>query len=197
MSHYQSFVGALCWFVYYVYLPQLFAWQLTALINSGTHIWGVDRYSDAMSATCKSKNVWWLWILIFGDAFHNNHHAVPNTVGFGVHWYEIDVVFIVYRLLEKAGFVFGHNEHPPMDHLLKTSSDYFGEAVGLVISAVVLLIGSFSFLSTSTISSRRRMKAKIEPPIDDAESGGQPSRERSCHFITISSAQGHQPGASE
>ena len=33
---------------------------------------------------------------LFGDAFHNNHHAVPNAVSFGISWSEIDVVFILY-----------------------------------------------------------------------------------------------------
>ena len=99
-------------------------------------------------------------VTLFGDAFHNHHHAVPNAVSFGVSWYEIDVVFILYLLLERFGLVFGHKEHPPMEHWLKSSPEHFGEMFGLAIS-VALLICVYVFQSSLLMGSRRGKKAKV------------------------------------
>ncbi|MGC0774500.1 MAG: hypothetical protein WB543_16320, partial [Candidatus Acidiferrum sp.] len=33
----------------------------------------------------------WVALLTFGEGWHNNHHAVPQSARHGLAWYEIDL----------------------------------------------------------------------------------------------------------
>jgi stearoyl-CoA desaturase (delta-9 desaturase) len=37
-----------------------------------------------------SMNVWWLWPFVFGETWHNNHHAKPGRSYLGIKWWELD-----------------------------------------------------------------------------------------------------------
>jgi len=37
-----------------------------------------------------SRNSFWVAILTFGEGWHNNHHAHPQSAHHGMAWYEID-----------------------------------------------------------------------------------------------------------
>ncbi len=70
-------------------------------INSITHMYGSRPFDTREQST----NNMWLAIPTFGEAWHNNHHAFPNSAIFGLEWWQIDKGGWVIRLLEKAHLV--------------------------------------------------------------------------------------------
>jgi len=40
-----------------------------------------------------------LFPIVFGDAWHNNHHADPGNPNFGKRWWELDTTFWLIKLL--------------------------------------------------------------------------------------------------
>ena len=60
--------------------------QSTWLVNSATHMWGSRRFAT----TDSSKNSFWVALLTFGEGWHNNHHAHPQSSRHGLAWFEFD-----------------------------------------------------------------------------------------------------------
>ena len=60
--------------------------QSTWLVNSATHMWGSRRFPTADG----SKNSFWVALLTFGEGWHNNHHAHPQSSRHGLAWFEFD-----------------------------------------------------------------------------------------------------------
>src|SRR6185437_9992988 len=58
----------------------------TWLVNSATHMWGRQRFATHDD----SRNSFWVALLTFGEGWHNNHHAHPQSARHGLAWYEID-----------------------------------------------------------------------------------------------------------
>ena len=56
-----------------------------------------------------STNNPWLVIQNFGESWHNNHHAFPNSAMFGLEWWQIDLGAWTIRILEKLGLVWDVN----------------------------------------------------------------------------------------
>lgn len=52
-----------------------------------------------------SVNCWWVAILWFGEGWHNNHHAIPGSPKAGIRKHEIDISWIVIRLLAACRLV--------------------------------------------------------------------------------------------
>jgi sn-1 stearoyl-lipid 9-desaturase len=59
----------------------------TWLVNSATHMWGSQRFATGDT----SKNSFWVAVLTFGEGWHNNHHAAPQSPRHGLAWYEFDL----------------------------------------------------------------------------------------------------------
>lgn len=59
----------------------------TWLVNSATHIWGSQRFSTHDN----SENSFWVALLTFGEGWHNNDHAHPQSLRHGLAWYELDL----------------------------------------------------------------------------------------------------------
>jgi stearoyl-CoA desaturase (delta-9 desaturase) len=59
----------------------------TWLVNSATHIWGSQRFPTGDTST----NSFWVAMLTFGEGWHNNHHAHPQSARHGLAWYEFDL----------------------------------------------------------------------------------------------------------
>jgi fatty acid desaturase len=66
--------------------PNEFNWR-HPLVNSATHLWGKRRFAT----TDTSRNNLWVAMLTFGEGWHNNHHAHPQSARRGLAWYEFDV----------------------------------------------------------------------------------------------------------
>ena len=74
----------------------------TYAVNSLGHIIGKRQYKT----TDHSHNIAWLTLPAFGEAYHNNHHAFPNSAQLGHRRREIDLGWYTLRGLEKLGLVY-------------------------------------------------------------------------------------------
>ncbi|MGC2232990.1 MAG: acyl-CoA desaturase, partial [Candidatus Acidiferrum sp.] len=70
-----------------IFLRTTVGLHATWLVNSATHMWGSRRFLTDDT----SKNSFWVAVLTFGEGWHNNHHAVPQSARHGLTWYEIDM----------------------------------------------------------------------------------------------------------
>jgi stearoyl-CoA desaturase (delta-9 desaturase) len=76
-----------------------FVHHATFSINSVCHFFGRQDYDTGD----ESKNVAWLAIPTWGEAWHNNHHAFPTSYRHGLRRWQIDPAAGVIRLLEMTG----------------------------------------------------------------------------------------------
>jgi fatty-acid desaturase len=82
-----------------VFLRVAVGLHVTWLVNSATHLWGVQRFATGDD----SRNSWWVAMLTFGEGWHNNHHAHPTSARHGLTWYEFDPNWYGIRALELVG----------------------------------------------------------------------------------------------
>ena len=75
--------------------------QATFTINSLGHAIGPQDFATRDS----SRNLWPFSILLFGDGYHNNHHAFPKSARVGLLPGQLDPGHAVLRLLERFGLV--------------------------------------------------------------------------------------------
>jgi stearoyl-CoA desaturase (Delta-9 desaturase) len=73
--------------------------HVTFSINSLCHFFGRRRFDT----DDESRNLAWLSVLSFGEAWHNNHHAFPTSAAHGMRWWEFDSSKLVIRGLERVG----------------------------------------------------------------------------------------------
>ncbi|MBL4604515.1 MAG: fatty acid desaturase, partial [Flavobacteriaceae bacterium] len=71
------------------------------IINWFGHIYGYVNYK--MKNT--SKNLFRFDFLMMGEGYHNNHHKFASSANFGVKWYEIDITYLIIRVLDVFGFI--------------------------------------------------------------------------------------------
>ncbi|MFN8108305.1 MAG: acyl-CoA desaturase [Thermoleophilia bacterium] len=83
-------------------LVRIFLFQhATWSINSICHMFGRRSYDSAD----ESRNVAWLALPTFGEAWHNNHHAFPGAAIHGMDRRQLDVSGMVIRAMARAGWV--------------------------------------------------------------------------------------------
>jgi stearoyl-CoA desaturase (delta-9 desaturase) len=73
----------------------------TFSVNSICHMFGRQDYRSRDEA----RNNWLVALLVFGEGWHNNHHAFPVSARHGLHRGQIDVSWWVIRGLEKLRLV--------------------------------------------------------------------------------------------
>lgn len=86
-------------------LCAMFAYQLAvctalntiACVNSVCH--------EAKDEDCAAKNVGWVAFFGAGEGYHANHHDHPGSAKFGIKWYQIDLSYILLRILSMLGIV--------------------------------------------------------------------------------------------
>lgn len=61
--------------------------HVTWSINSICHLYG----SRPFQGRDQSTNNFWLALPSFGESWHNNHHAFPNSARHGLKWWQIDI----------------------------------------------------------------------------------------------------------
>jgi len=74
-------------------------YHITWLVNSATHCWGKAPFDSGDS----SKNNAWVAALTFGEGWHNNHHAFPNSAKQGLFRGQIDITWEHIKILAKFG----------------------------------------------------------------------------------------------
>jgi len=73
--------------------------HVTYSVNSLCHFFGRRRFVTGD----ESRNLAWLSLPSFGEAWHNNHHAFPTSAAHGLRWWEVDISALVIRALQGTG----------------------------------------------------------------------------------------------
>jgi stearoyl-CoA desaturase (delta-9 desaturase) len=73
--------------------------HFTYSINSVCHVFGRRQFAT----DDESRNVIWLALPTFGEAWHNNHHAFPTSAVHGLRRWELDPSAGVIWTLERLG----------------------------------------------------------------------------------------------
>lgn len=71
----------------------------TFAINSLCHYFGRRGFRTED----ESRNLAWLALPTFGEAWHNNHHAFPTSARHGLRWWQLDPSAWLIAALERAG----------------------------------------------------------------------------------------------
>jgi stearoyl-CoA desaturase (Delta-9 desaturase) len=83
-------------------LIRIFCYQhATFSVNSICHMFGRKDYRSRDEA----RNNWLVALLVFGEGWHNNHHAFPSSARHGLRRWQVDVSWWVIRGLEKLRLV--------------------------------------------------------------------------------------------
>ncbi len=69
--------------------------------NSVCHRFGTRRFPTRDD----SRNNLLVSLLTLGDGWHHNHHYYPSSARHGLRWWEIDVNYVILRLLASVGLV--------------------------------------------------------------------------------------------
>ena len=75
--------------------------HLTWSVNSICHMFGRRDFATGD----ESRNFWPLALPVFGEAWHNNHHAFPGSARHGLTWRQVDVSWMIIRGMERVGLV--------------------------------------------------------------------------------------------
>ena len=93
------FQQGMSWMLWGLCFRMIAAYHSTWFVNSATHIWGYRNYETSD----RSRNLWWVALLSYGEGWHNNHHAHQRLARHGHKWWEIDVTYMVIWTLKKVG----------------------------------------------------------------------------------------------
>ncbi len=84
----------------------------TATINSLSHQFGSRRFDTPDT----SRNNPLLALLTLGEGWHNNHHHYAVSARQGFYWYELDITWLLLKVLEKLGLIW--DLRPVPEHIL-------------------------------------------------------------------------------
>jgi len=83
--------------VIYLWLfPSFILWHAGSFINTLSHFLGWQDYQTRDTST----NHWLTGIFVWGEGWHNNHHAFPADWRFGKKWWQIDVTAYLIKLVK-------------------------------------------------------------------------------------------------
>jgi stearoyl-CoA desaturase (delta-9 desaturase) len=82
-----------------VFVRTVLVWHTTWLSASCSHRIGYRNFDTPDD----SRNSWLLTLLLFGDGWANNHHAMPQNPRNTVKWWEFDVGWLIIKCLVWAG----------------------------------------------------------------------------------------------
>ena len=92
-------IGGIPFVMWGIFLRITVGLHATWLVNSATHMWGSQRFLTHDD----SKNSFWVAVLTFGEGWHNNHHAHPQSARHGLAWYEVDLNWYGIAVLKMLG----------------------------------------------------------------------------------------------
>jgi stearoyl-CoA desaturase (delta-9 desaturase) len=96
-------------FLFYgFFLSTVAVYHVTFCINSVAHMFGRKRYL----VEDDSRNNWLLGLLAMGEGWHNNHHRYAACARQGFRWWEIDLTYMILRMLQWCGIVWDIREPP-------------------------------------------------------------------------------------
>lgn len=92
-------IGGLPFLVWGGIVRLVLVYHTTWLVNSATHTFGYRTYSSSD----RSTNCWWVALLAYGEGWHNNHHTFQYSARHGLKWWEIDLTWMMIRVLKLLG----------------------------------------------------------------------------------------------
>lgn len=93
--------GLAVWYL----VPSALIWNMASLVNTLNHMVVKGNYRLEVSSTSEPKqgkahNNLLTGFLVWGEGWHHNHHVAPHSANFGKAWWELDVSYLVIKLLE-------------------------------------------------------------------------------------------------
>jgi stearoyl-CoA desaturase (delta-9 desaturase) len=97
---------------YYYFVTSPWQWALLPLtifmgpLHGGIINWFAHKYGStnfAMNNT--SRNLFYIDVLMLGEAYHNNHHKFPSSINFGVKRNEIDPIYFIILFFNRLGII--------------------------------------------------------------------------------------------
>lgn len=92
-------VGGWAFLAWAYFIPTFFSHHFTFLVNSLCHVSG-DRLFDTQD---DSRNNPYFGAIMFGEGWHNNHHAWPKNARLGLRPSQIDLGFLFIQFLALTG----------------------------------------------------------------------------------------------
>lgn len=83
------------------FISTVVLYHATYSINSLAHLFGKRRFNT----NDDSRNNFWLALLTLGEGWHNNHHRYPASTRQGFYRYELDISFLLLKVLAAIGLV--------------------------------------------------------------------------------------------
>jgi stearoyl-CoA desaturase (delta-9 desaturase) len=107
-----SWMGALSGFLWGGFVRMFLVHHMMWTSGSTAHMFGTSPFETPD----KSTNNFLLAVPNLGEAWHNNHHAFPNSARFGLQWWEIDIGGWTIRAFEKLGWAW--DVHDPTQDMI-------------------------------------------------------------------------------
>lgn len=97
VSHLTIALMNLDLWLYFMALPAFLTLHCYSIQTSLQHL-GKLGYQSFDTKDNSSNNIF-LFPIVFGDAWHNNHHSDPGNPNFSKRWWELDTTFWLIKLL--------------------------------------------------------------------------------------------------
>lgn len=92
-----SLQGAIAAYIF-LGLGRAFQQHMTFCVNSLCHYLGARKYTDGTAG-----DIWWMFLLLLGENWHNFHHAFARDYRNGWKWYQFDVHKWIIYAMSKLG----------------------------------------------------------------------------------------------
>jgi stearoyl-CoA desaturase (delta-9 desaturase) len=83
------------WLVVLYLAPAALLWNAGSSINTVSHLFGYRNTETKDNSRCNFTLGYFVW----GEGWHNNHHATPASASFQKKWWELDIGYQVIRLV--------------------------------------------------------------------------------------------------
>jgi stearoyl-CoA desaturase (delta-9 desaturase) len=107
-----SWMGALSGLLWGGFVRMFLVHHMMWTSGSTAHIIGTTPFDTPD----RSTNNLWLAVPNLGEAWHNNHHAFPNSAMFGLRWWEVDLGGWAIRAFAKFGWAW--EVHCPSNEII-------------------------------------------------------------------------------
>lgn len=75
-------------------------------IHGGIINWFAHKYGTTnFKVNNTSTNLFYIDVLMMGEAYHNNHHKFPSSINFGIRKNELDPIYFTILLFNKLGII--------------------------------------------------------------------------------------------
>lgn len=104
---FQSLIGCVATYLF-MGLGRALQQQGTFCVNSLCHFVGKRTYYAGTA-----RDIWWMFMFLLGENWHNFHHAFARDYRNGPKWYQCDIHKWLIALMEKTGLAWDLVRTPP------------------------------------------------------------------------------------